>query len=120
LLGTSITVLADGVTQAEPFFAPPVPDAKASEVLANAEARACLAALKDQLPDKSEDLSEARAQELLAAAAAAAGVKKGVAMKSLRAALLGSLQGPDLVATWQLLHPIGEDRRRVERAVGTD
>jgi glutamyl-tRNA synthetase len=53
----------------------------------------------------------------LAAAAASAGVKKGVVMKSLRAALLGSLQGPDLLASWQLLHRIGEDRLRLERAL---
>ena len=116
LLGTSITVLADGVAQAAPFFETSVPDAKAAEVLANADARACLAALLASLPDRPT-LAAPEAQELLAAAAAAAGVKKGVVMKSLRAALLGSLQGPDLVATWQLLHPIGEDRRRLERAV---
>jgi glutamyl-tRNA synthetase len=38
-------------------------------------------------------------------------------MKSLRAALLGSLQGPDLLASWQLLHQIGEDRQRLAAAL---
>jgi len=38
-------------------------------------------------------------------------------MKSLRAALLGSLQGPDLLASWQLLHHIGEDQERVATAL---
>ena len=116
LLGSSLTLLADGVAQAAPFFTTPEPDAQAAEVLAKPDAQACLAALHLHLPD-SPSFSAAEAQELLAAAAAAAGVKKGVVMKSLRAALLGSLQGPDLVATWQLLHQIGDDRRRLERAV---
>ncbi|MEB3318804.1 MAG: glutamate--tRNA ligase [Cyanobacteriota bacterium] len=116
LLGSSLTVLADGVGQAAPFFETPVPDAQAGDVLGQPEAQACLAALRAHLPDPPT-LSAPEAQDLLAAAAAAAGVKKGVVMKSLRAALLGSLQGPDLVATWQLLHQIGEDRRRLERVV---
>jgi glutamyl-tRNA synthetase len=44
-------------------------------------------------------------------------VKKGVLMKSLRAALLGSLQGPDLVTTWRLLHASGEDQARLAQAL---
>jgi len=38
-------------------------------------------------------------------------------MKSLRAALLGCLQGPDLLETWLLLHRLGEDKPRLERAL---
>ncbi|MFM1799570.1 MAG: hypothetical protein RLZZ117_1848 [Cyanobacteriota bacterium] len=116
LLGSSLALLADGVAQAAPFFATPLPDDQAREALAKPEAQACLAALRGQLPS-GPTLPTAEAQELLAAAAASAGVKKGVVMKSLRAALLGSLQGPDLLASWQLLHRIGEDRLRLERAL---
>ena len=116
LLSSSLTLLADGEEQAAPFFAPPVPDAQAAELLAKPEAQACLAVLRAHLPE-GPTLGAPEAQDLLAAAAATAAVKKGVVMKSLRAALLGSLQGPDLVATWQLLHQIGEDRRRLEAAL---
>ena len=119
LLGPSLTVLSDGVAQAAPFFERPQPDGQAATVLAQSEARACLAALLARLPSEAS-LAAADAQELLAAAATAAGVKKGVAMKSLRAALLGALQGPDLVATWQLLHQIGADRLRLELALQTE
>ena len=78
-------------------------------------ARAALAALSQRLtPDP---LDSASAQELLSAAVAAAGVKKGLLMKSLRAALLGCLQGPDLLETWLLLHRLGEDKPRLERAL---
>ena len=65
----------------------------------------------------SPDLSVEQAKSLLAEAASAAGVKKGVLMKSLRAGLLGSLQGPDLITTWRLLHASGEDRTRLMLAV---
>ncbi|MFN9643681.1 MAG: glutamate--tRNA ligase [Cyanobacteriota bacterium] len=116
LLGSSLTLLADGVDQATPFFVRPVPDDQAREVLAKPEAQACLKALSAHLPD-SAALATAEAQELLASAAVAATVKKGVVMKSLRAALLGSLQGPDLLASWQLLHQVGEDRERLLAAV---
>ncbi|MFN9629094.1 MAG: glutamate--tRNA ligase [Cyanobacteriota bacterium] len=117
LLGSSLTVLSDGVSQAEPFFTQPVPDASARDALAKPDAQACLAALQAQLPD-SPTLDTAEAQALLAAAATTAGVKKGVVMKSLRAALLGSLQGPDLLASWQLLHRSGDDRGRLAAALG--
>jgi len=60
---------------------------------------------------------QARGQALLADAAKTAGVKKGVIMKSLRAALLGRLQGPDLLTTWSLLARIGEDLPRLERCL---
>jgi len=118
LLGSSLTVLADGVVQAAPFFETPLPDAQAMEVLAKPDTRACLEALRTHLPNTA-NLPADEAQDLLMTAAAAVGVKKGVVMKSLRAALLGSLQGPDLVATWQLLHQIGEDRRRLDQALTT-
>jgi glutamyl-tRNA synthetase len=53
----------------------------------------------------------------LAQAVAAAGVKKGVLMKTLRAALLGSLQGPDLLSSWLLLQPSGEAASRIRRSL---
>ncbi|WP_316427482.1 hypothetical protein [Leptolyngbya boryana] len=38
-------------------------------------------------------------------------------MKSLRAALTGALQGPDLVQSWLLLNQKGLDRSRFEQAL---
>ena len=117
LLGPSLVTLKDGIEQARPFFRWPGFDAAATAQLAQAEVQAALAALLEQLPSPEQSLTPAAAQELLAAAAATAGVKKGVVMKGLRAALLGSLQGPDLVATWRLLHSRGSDRSRLERSL---
>ena len=113
LLGPSLVTLQDGVTQARPFFERPVADASAQQQLGAEGARAALQAVLDLLPAPSEPLEP---QALLGSAAAAAQVTKGVLMKSLRAGLLGSLTGPDLVSSWVLLHTIGEDRPRIEAA----
>ena len=117
LLGPSLTRLRDGVEQAAPFFGRPERDAAASDQLAAEGARSFLACLLGVLG--SDDLDADRAKELLAEAARQAGVKKGMAMKSLRAALLGSLQGPDLITTWCLLHRLGEDRRRIDAVLAS-
>ena len=111
--GPSLVTLKDGVAQARPFFERPSRDAGAQHQLAAEGARAALEAVLAQLPPHAQPLEPLA---LLGPAAAAANVKKGVLMKSLRAALLGSLQGPDLVSSWVLLHAIGEDRPRLEAA----
>jgi glutamyl-tRNA synthetase len=115
LLGPSLSLLADGVDQAAPFFETPKPDEAALALRADAGSRAALGALLKQLPEGPLDAETA--QGLLAEAATAAGVKKGVLMKGLRAALLGSLKGPDLLTTWLLLHRLGNDRERIAAAL---
>lgn len=115
LLGPSLSLLADGVDQAAPFFETPAPDEAALALRADDASRAALTALLEQLPEGP--LEAEAAQALLGAAATAAGVKKGVLMKGLRAALLGSLKGPDLLTTWLLLHRLGSDRERIATAL---
>ncbi|MEB3104449.1 MAG: glutamate--tRNA ligase [Cyanobacteriota bacterium] len=115
LLSTSLTLLADGVEQAKPFFTTPELDEAAQGQLAVEGAKAALAALLERLPEA--ELAADQAQTLLGEAATAAGVKKGVIMKTMRAALLGSLQGPDLLTTWLLLHRRGLDRNRIQRCL---
>ena len=113
LIGPSLTLLADGLRESQPFFVRPSPDAGARAQLELEGAAAALEALATALPPAGALAPEA-AQELLAAAAAVAGVKKGLLMKSLRAALLGSLQGADLISSWRLLHALGEDAARLQ------
>jgi glutamyl-tRNA synthetase len=45
------------------------------------------------------------------------GVKKGLVMKSLRAALMGSLQGPDLIESWWILRRRQVDVARLQGAL---
>ena len=115
LLGPSLTTLQDGIEQARPFFERPELNEAAQQQLASEGARPALAALLERLPEGA--VTAEAAQGLLGEAVAAAGVKKGVLMKSLRAALLGSLQGPDLLTTWLLLQPSGEARARISRSL---
>ncbi|MFM7653640.1 MAG: glutamate--tRNA ligase, partial [Vulcanococcus sp.] len=115
LIGPSLTTLQDGIEQARPFFERPELSESAQQQLASEGARPALAALLERLPDGA--LTAEAAQTLLGEAVAAAGVKKGVLMKSLRAALLGSLQGPDLLTTWLLLQPSGEAKARIARSL---
>ena len=115
LLAPSLTLLADGVDQAVPFFTTPAINEAAQAQLCAEGARPALAALATALEARDPDtpLQADQAQALLGEAANAAGVKKGVIMKSLRAALLGSLQGPDLLITWLLLLRSGDALHRI-------
>jgi glutamyl-tRNA synthetase len=115
LLGPSLTKLVDGVEQATAFFLTPSPDDQAQAQLALPGAATGLAAVLERLP--SGELTAPGVQQILAEATTAAGIKKGLLMKSLRAALLGSLQGPDLAGSWLLLHRIGADRPRLMAAL---
>jgi len=113
LLGPSLTLLADGVEQAKPFFVQPELTPEALSQLQIPNAISGLQALLALIPDHPIDSSSA--QELINQTCEAAGIKKGVLMKSLRAALLGRLQGPDLIETWLLLNSSGDDRLRLQR-----
>ena len=118
LLGPSLTLLSDGVEQAEPFFACPDLADDAHQQLEVEGARDSLAQLITLIEaDPWDGVDHDRTKTLLGDAAKAAGVKKGVIMKSLRAALLGRLQGPDLITTWSLLAKIGEDLPRLRRCI---
>ncbi|MEB3352771.1 MAG: glutamate--tRNA ligase [Cyanobacteriota bacterium] len=116
LLAPSLTLLADGVEQAIPFFITPTLNEAAETQLAAEGAKPALTALAEALKsrDAGAPLSVDQAQALLGEAATTAGVKKGVIMKSLRAALLGSLQGPDLLTTWLLLQRSGDALPRIQ------
>ena len=113
LLGPSLTLLADGVEQAKPFFVQPELTPEALSQLQIPNAISGLQALLALIPDHPIDSSSA--QQLINQTCEAAGIKKGLLMKSLRAALLGRLQGPDLIETWLLLNSSGDDRLRLQR-----
>ena len=118
LVGPSLTLIQDGVEQARPFFTEPPLEADGEQQLNQDGAKAALSALLEGLEQSPWDGADpAQAQAYLGAAAKSAGVKKGVIMKSLRAALLGKLQGPDLITTWSLLARLGDDRARIKRCL---
>ncbi|MGC6483095.1 MAG: glutamate--tRNA ligase [Synechococcus sp.] len=118
LLGPSLTLLKDGVDQAKPFFCEPALESDAVTQLEVSGARPALQALSARLESDPWDGQDiAHGQALLGAAVKEAGVKKGILMKTLRGALLGRLQGPDLMTTWSLLARLGCDRQRLLRCL---
>ena len=118
LLGPSLTLLKDAVDQAQPFFICPELQEDGLKQLNVEGSRSALNHLVESLEaDPWDGIDIAEAQSMLADAANRAGVKKGVVMKSLRAALLGRLQGPDLITTWSLLARIRQDLPRLKRCL---
>ncbi|MBD1822791.1 glutamate--tRNA ligase [Cyanobacteria bacterium FACHB-DQ100] len=77
-------------------------------------------AIKAILESMPSPLTEAAIQDLIKQVVKEQNLKKGVVMKSLRAALTGALQGPDLVQSWLLLNQKGHDRDRFEQALSID
>jgi glutamyl-tRNA synthetase len=63
------------------------------------------------------ELSAIEAQELIKQVTKEQGVKKGLVMQSLRAALTGEVHGPDLIQSWLLLHQHQLAVPRIEQAL---
>jgi glutamyl-tRNA synthetase len=113
VIGPSLAKLADAVEMTRYLF---ILDAGCTED-AQAHLRQesvipVLQGILEGLP--SEPLTEESIPVLIQQVVKAQGVKKGLVMKSLRAALTGALQGPDLVQSWLLLNAKGWDKTRLE------
>lgn len=74
--------------------------------------------IKTILEGITDQLNLDQIEELITTTTTTNNVKKGLVMKSLRAGLMGSLQGPDLKQSWLLLNNKGWDRPRLESALG--
>jgi glutamyl-tRNA synthetase len=74
--------------------------------------QAILTTLENQ-PEFSADT----AQSIIKQVVKEQGVKKGLVMRSLRAALTGDVHGPDLIQSWLLLNQIGLDKQRLSSAL---
>lgn len=115
LIGPSLTRLKDAVEMASGFFAPTVtPDEEAERQLEQEGAIAVLEAVRDKLePDQPLDADGVKA--IVKAVTKETKLKKGLIMRSLRAALTGAVHGPDLVESWVLLHRRGVDLTRLQQ-----
>jgi glutamyl-tRNA synthetase len=117
LVGPSLTRLTDAVDLSRFFFTPTVDYAEAAQKQLTQDGvgnliEATLAALQDTTLE-SLDTGKALVNQVVKAQ----GVKKGMMMKSMRAALMGDMQGPDLMESWLILHQRGFDQKRLEAAL---
>ncbi len=117
MIAPSLTRLKDCVELGH-FFAEPTLDfsEKAIAQLKSEGVAEAMQAVLDAVKDTPVDDAEA-AKGVINQVTKAQGVKKGLIMRSLRAALMGDMQGPDLVESWVILHRRGFDQQRLELAV---
>jgi glutamyl-tRNA synthetase len=115
LLGPSLTRLKDGVDQAHVFFMKDLQYAEDGQAqLQQPDAEAVITEVTNRLQG-SPELTAESVKEMINQVGKQVGVKKGVVMKSLRAALTGEDHGPDLVETLLLLHQKGWALERLGR-----
>ncbi|MCM1982848.1 glutamate--tRNA ligase [Lyngbya confervoides] len=113
LVGPSLVRLTDAVPMCEFFFV--TPPHWTDEATALLKQEGVLQALNRILAgvEAQSDFSPALAQTLIQEVVKTQGIKKGLVMRALRAALTGDLKGPDLMESWNLLHQRGQDTLRL-------
>ncbi len=118
LIGPSMVLINDGVDQAKPFFEEPKLSNDGKKQLELDEAKIILKFVLEKLDSLDASLSsKEEALDLINKATKSCSVKKGLVMKTLRAALFGTLNGPDLVQSWVLLSRFSKDRTRISRFI---
>lgn len=118
LLQASLTKLTDAIDQAAPFFAQALtPDPEATAQLAQTESQQALELILTYRNEAAEFTPE-MASEIIKKVTKEMGVKKGLVMRSLRAALMGSVHGPDLITSWFILSKRQLDLQRLKAAQG--
>jgi glutamyl-tRNA synthetase len=90
-------------------------DAEATAQLQQAGSGVTLQAVLEALD--SQPLTAERAAAIVQQVTKTQNVKKGLIMRGLRAALMGTMHGPDLMQSWLLLHHKAQDRPRIQQAL---
>jgi glutamyl-tRNA synthetase len=120
LIAASLTRLVDAVEMTKVFFTEGVElTEEGSQQLQQAGVKTVLQAIITALESQSE-LSADSAQSIIKQVVKTDNVKKGLVMRSLRAALTGDVHGPDLIQSWLLLNQIGLDKARLHQAISTN
>jgi glutamyl-tRNA synthetase len=118
LVGQSLTRLSDATDMTRYLFDADLShDEEAIAQLQQDGVAEVLAAVQALLNDQEGPLSEETAKDMVKQATKTAGVKKGLVMRSLRAALTCALHGPDLIQSWVLLHQSGLAQPRLTAAL---
>jgi glutamyl-tRNA synthetase len=119
LIAPSMTRLTDAVAMSQMFFSDTVEaSAEGSQQLQQEGSSAVLQGIITAL-DSQPQLTETVAQDIIKQVVKGQNVKKGLVMRSLRAALTGDVHGPDLIQSWLLLNHIGLDKPRLSQAIAS-
>jgi len=116
LIGPSLTRLTDAVTMSHFYFVPAVElDEAAITQVRQPNATDALQAILTTLDQ--QPLTAEQAQTIINQVVKEQKLKKGLVLRSLRAALMGEMNGPDLIQSWLLLNQHGLDRPRLQAAI---
>jgi glutamyl-tRNA synthetase len=116
LIQPSLTRLVDAVAMSKLFFTDAVEYSEEATVQLKQEGVASAIEAVSAALQNQQEFNEASAQEIIKQVVKQQNVKKGLIMRSLRAALTGDMHGPDLIQSWLLLHQIGLDQPRLVQA----
>jgi glutamyl-tRNA synthetase len=117
VIGPSLARLPEAVEMTRMLFTESVEfSEEAADQMKKEGASEVVQAILDTLEDYPELTSE-QAQEIIKTVTKEKNVKKGLVMRSLRAALTGDVHGPDLIESWILLHQQGIDKNRLQQAL---
>ncbi len=117
LIGPSLTRLQDAVEMSQVFFTETVTlNEEAASQLQQPGASDVLKAILSAL-ESYQSLTSDDAQNIIKQVTKEKNLKKGVVMRSSRAALTGEVHGPDLIQSWLLLRARGLDRLRLQQAL---
>ena len=118
LIGPSLTRLTDAVEMSKLFFLATVELDEGAKIQMEKEDSVQSINSILEIIDTDTPLLVSDAQQTIKKVAQKVNVKKGVVMRSLRASLTGTIQGPDLIQSWLLLHQKGFDILRFKKSIG--
>ena len=117
LIGPSLTRLTDAAQESRQLFGETVTyQEDAIALLKQDGVTGIIKSVLEAIETKAE-FSVAEAKQIVNQVTKAEGVKKGLVMRSLRAALMGELKGPDLMQSWVLLQQKGWAKSRLSSAL---
>ena len=118
LIKDSMTLLKDAIKQSKPFFLLPQVEKEGQDFLVKNDGKAILKIILNYLTKPNPvKIDQAKAKDIINEISEIHKFKKGILMKSLRVAFFGSLSGPDLIQSWELLSESKSDISRIERCL---
>ncbi|MDJ1175340.1 glutamate--tRNA ligase [Roseofilum capinflatum] len=118
LIGPSLTRLPEAVDLGKMFFTSEITfSAEAQEQLQKEGVKEILESLLAAVEGSAA--TEDTLKEAIKAVTKEKKVKKGLVMRSIRAALTGEVHGPDLIQSWLLWNQNGQDGDRIKQALQT-
>ncbi|MBD2076067.1 glutamate--tRNA ligase [Phormidium sp. FACHB-592] len=117
MIGASLARLDEAVPMSEYLFTPTVNFTEEAIAQLRQDGSATAVEAVSAAIANYSPLTEATIQDLLKQVVKEQNLKKGLVMRTLRAALTGAMHGPDLVQSWLLLHQRGLDQSRLQQAL---